>query len=76
MNHPVWRMGVFSNRWLLVGVTVQAVGQAALTYLPAMNVLFQTAPIGWQAWLRILLVAAATALVVAVDKRRLRGRPL
>ena len=76
LNHPVWRMGPFSNRWLLVGVMVQAAGQAALTYLPPMNVLFQTAPIGWQAWGRILLVATATALVVAVDKRRLRGRAL
>ena len=47
-----------------------------LTYLPVMNTLFQTAPIGWQAWLRILLVATAAAVVVAIDKRRLRGRML
>ena len=38
--------------------------------------LFETAPIDGQAWLRILLVAAVAALVVALDKRRLRGRPL
>ncbi len=58
LTHPVWHMGVFTNRWLLVGVAAQAAGQAALTYLPAMNALFQTAPIGWEAWLRILIVAA------------------
>lgn len=39
-----------------------------------MNTLFQTAPIGWEPWVRIFLAAAAVALVVAVDKRRLRGR--
>ncbi len=76
LTHPFWRMGLFTNKWLLVGVTAQAVGQAALTYLPAMNTVFQTAPIGWGAWLRIFSVAAAAAVVVAVDKRRLRGRPL
>ncbi|MEQ6903651.1 HAD-IC family P-type ATPase [Nocardioides sp. YIM 152588] len=76
LNGPSWRAGAFSNRWLLVGVTVQAVGQLALTYLPAMNALFHTAPIGWESWLRILLVAALTSVVVALDKRRLRGRQL
>lgn len=76
LTRPVWRTGLFTNRWLLVGVAVQALGQAALTYLPFMNTLFQTAPIGWEAWGRILLVAAAAAAVVALDKRRLRGRAM
>ncbi|TIC87887.1 HAD family hydrolase [Nocardioides sp. GY 10113] len=76
LTGPSWRAGVFSNRWLLVGVATQAVGQLALTYLPAMNALFHTAPIGWEAWLRILLVATLASLVVAMDKRRLRDRQL
>ncbi|HEX6248452.1 MAG TPA: HAD-IC family P-type ATPase [Nocardioidaceae bacterium] len=74
LTEPVWRIGFFSNRWLLVGVTIQALGQLAITYLPAMNTLFQTAPIGWDTWGRILLVAAAASAVVAVDKHRLRSR--
>ncbi|WP_430297630.1 HAD-IC family P-type ATPase [Sinomonas sp. B1-1] len=61
--------GPFSNRWLILGATAQAVAQLALTYVPAMNTLFQTAPIGWQAWLAILAAAMATGVVVAVDKR-------
>ncbi len=76
LTRPVWRMSPFGNRWLLVGVAVQAAGQLALTYLPVMNTLFRTAPIGVDAWARILLVASVAALVVAVDKRRLRGRVL
>jgi cation-transporting ATPase F len=65
----VWRIGLVSNRWILGGVAVQAAGQIALTYLPAMNELFDTAPIPAEAWLRILAVALVASVVVAVDKR-------
>ncbi|MDQ0825652.1 cation-transporting ATPase F [Arthrobacter sp. B2I5] len=74
LTRPVWRISPFSNRWLLVGVAVQAAGQAALTYAPLMNGLFHTAPISGEAWLRILGLALLASLAVAVDKRlRRRG---
>ena len=69
LTQPAWRVGVFSNRWMLGGVAVQAAGQFAITYLPVMNELFRTAPIPSEAWLRILAVALVASLVVAVDKR-------
>ena len=69
LTQPAWRVGVFSNRWMLGGVAVQAAGQLAITYLPVMNELFRTAPIPSEAWLRILAVALVASLVVAVDKR-------
>lgn len=76
LSRPSWRISPFGNRWLLVGLGVQIVGQAALTYLPVMNDLFRTAPVGWESWLRILAVAALASLVVGLDKRRIRGRRL
>jgi cation-transporting ATPase F len=66
--HSPWRIGLFSNRWLILGVTTQAIGQLALTYLPAMNSVFHTAPIGWDAWLRIVAIAFAANLVVSIEK--------
>ncbi|GIE99415.1 cation-transporting P-type ATPase [Paractinoplanes rishiriensis] len=69
LTRSAWRIGMFTNRWLIAGVTVQAVGQLAITYLPAMNALFGTAPIDGGTWLRILGIALAASLVVAVDKR-------
>ncbi len=66
--HSVWRIGVFSNRWIIVGVFVQILGQLGITYIPAMNTVFQTASISGEAWLRIVAVATATMVVVAVDK--------
>jgi cation-transporting ATPase F len=65
----MWRIGILSNRWILFGVTSQAVGQAAITYLPVMNDLFRTAPISADAWLRIVVVALFASSVVSVDKR-------
>ncbi|MBN3932362.1 HAD-IC family P-type ATPase [Streptomyces verrucosisporus] len=69
LTRSVWSAGVFGNRWIVGGVLAQTVGQLAITYLPAMNRLFHTAPISGTAWLRILGVALLASLAVAVDKR-------
>ncbi len=68
LTHSAWRIGVFSNRWIVVGVTVQVIGQLAITYLPAMNRVFATAPISPGAWLRVLAIGAAVSAVVAIEK--------
>ncbi|MGK2880008.1 MAG: HAD-IC family P-type ATPase, partial [Mycobacterium sp.] len=75
LTHSAWRVGFFTNRWLIVGVTVQAVAQIALTYLPVLNTVFQTAPLDGGSWVRIFGGAAVVSIVVAVDKslrRRIR----
>lgn len=72
--HSTWSLGVLSNRWLLVGVATQAGAQAAITYIPEMNSIFQTAPIGARAWGLVAAVAAAASVVVALDKRLWRRR--
>jgi ATPase, P-type (transporting), HAD superfamily, subfamily IC len=71
---PAWRVGLLSNRWLLAGVGLQILAQLAITYLPVMNRVFQTAPIDAAAWLRVLAFAAAASLIVAMDKRVRGGR--
>ncbi|PZV96453.1 cation-transporting ATPase F [Micromonospora phaseoli] len=73
LTRSAWRIGFFTNRWLLLGVAAQALCQLAITYLPPMNDIFGTAPIGVEVWLRILAVGVVAALVVAVDKRLRRN---
>jgi cation-transporting P-type ATPase F len=68
-TRSAWRIGFFSNRWLILGVLVQTAGQLAITYLPFMNDLFHTAPLSLESWSRIVGVALLASLVVAVDKR-------
>lgn len=63
-----WRLGLFTNRWIIGGVLVQVAAQAAFTYLPIMNRIFGTAPVDAQAWLRILGAVTAISLVIALDK--------
>ena len=69
----LWSVGVFSNRWVYVGIGAQVAGQLVLTYVSVMNRLFLTAPIAAGAWLRILLLGLAASVVVAIDKRVRRG---
>ncbi|WP_197374351.1 HAD-IC family P-type ATPase [Mycolicibacterium baixiangningiae] len=68
LTHSAWRIGLFTNRWLIVGVAVQALAQLAITYLPAMNAVFETAPLDVDTWLRIFGVALLSSVVVAAAK--------
>ena len=74
LTESVWRAGFFSNRWVIVGVGVQAVAQLVLTYLPFMNRVFGTAPLDGGAWARIIGFAFAASLVIAVEKWLRRRR--
>jgi Ca2+-transporting ATPase len=42
--------------------------QLAFTYVPLMNHVFHSEPIGWDAWWRILLTGLATYLIVGFEK--------
>lgn len=75
LSGPSWKLGLFSNPWLLVGVCVQGVAQAALTYVPTLHGLFGTAPISGATWLRIVAIALVASAVVGIDKRLRRGAP-
>lgn len=78
LTKSMFSLGLFSNRWILVGATAMVILQLAFTYLPTMNRLFHSAPIGWDAWWRILLTAVATYLIVGFEKwvrRRFDGTP-
>ncbi|MEF8728276.1 MAG: HAD-IC family P-type ATPase [Accumulibacter sp.] len=63
------RLGLFSNPAIWYGILVMALLQAALTYLPLMNRLFATAPIGGREWLEIGAVGVLAYLVVGVEKQ-------
>lgn len=69
LTRSMFEIGVFSNRWILVGVAGMLVLQLVFTYVPFMNHFLQTTPISPGAWLRIVIVAFVVYLVVGLEKR-------
>jgi cation-transporting ATPase F len=71
----MFRIGLFTNPALIGGVLTMAGLQLALTYLPLMNRIFGTAPIGAFAWAAILGFGVVVYIIVEIEKR-LRGYTL
>lgn len=60
---------LFTNPWLLLGVTAMVILQLLFTHAPVMNRLFETAPIPAQSWMAIGAVSVACWMVVGLEKR-------
>ncbi len=68
LTKSMFKIGVFSNPWVLAGSAAMIVLQLLYTYTPAMNRVFQSAPIsGWD-WLIIIAVAVAVYIVIGAEK--------
>ncbi|MBA3997271.1 MAG: carbonate dehydratase [Candidatus Accumulibacter sp.] len=75
LTRPAWTLGLFSNRMLWGGLAAMAALQLLLTYVPLLNRLFATAPIGARPWLEIFAVGLLALLVVGAEKHiRFRRR--
>jgi Ca2+-transporting ATPase len=68
-TRSMFAIGLFSNPWVIFGSLAMVALQLAFTYLPAMNALFHSAPIGLDAWWRILAFAAFAYFLVGVEKQ-------
>ncbi len=69
-----WEMGLWTNKWIYVGIAVILLLQAGFVYLPFMNVLFHTAPLGLGAWLQAAAVAVVIVPLIGLEKRWWRNR--
>lgn len=69
LSYSMFTLGVFSNRWLFVGVILMICLQMLFTYLPAMQQLFGTEALGATEWLLIIAVSAAIYGIVGIEKR-------
>ncbi|MCK6557214.1 cation-transporting P-type ATPase [Candidatus Binatia bacterium] len=69
LNEPSYtRNGLFGSRPVLLAIGLVLVFQLLFTYLPVMQVLFETAAIDVAAWIRIVAVAATVFLAVEAEK--------
>ena len=67
-TRTMFAIGLFSNPWLIAGIIATWLAQAAFTYLPLLNRLFQTAPVRAEAWLYIVAIGVFTFAVVELEK--------
>jgi Ca2+-transporting ATPase len=68
LTQSMFRIGVFSNRWLVVGWVVMLFLQLLFTYAPFMNSVMASAPIPLDAWWRILSVSIITYIIIEFEK--------
>ncbi len=68
LSRSMFALGVFSNRWLILGVFTMIGLQMLFTYSPAMNRFFHSAPISLDAWVRIFLIGLSIYVIMEIEK--------
>ncbi|MFC2021752.1 cation-translocating P-type ATPase [Chloroflexota bacterium] len=74
-----FKFSPFSNKWVLIGIAITITTQLMITYIPAINVAFRTAPFPAEWWPVIILALFPGFLVVELEKflrKRLRKKTL
>ena len=64
----MFKLGVFSNPLLFAGIIAMILLQIGFTYIPAMNTLFHSAPIGPLHWGYIMICSLAIYAIVGLEK--------
>ena len=72
IRKPVWALNFFTNKAVFVVIGLMFGLQFAVTYIPFMNSVFGTCPLGWTYWIAPLLLGVAVFLVVEIEKAVMR----
>jgi Ca2+-transporting ATPase len=63
-KHNAFKVGFFSNKFLLASVIIGGLLTASLCYVPVLQLMFQTVPLDLFDWILILLVASSGFLIL------------
>ncbi len=69
LRHSMFRLGLFSNYWVLAGAFIMLILQIVFTYVPLMNRAFGSAPISLKDWLLCIGVGIIIYLVIEMEKK-------
>ena len=72
--YPLFKIGVFSNKWMNLGVLVSLVLIFVVVYVPFFNPIFNTVPLSFQAWEFVLPLLLVPAIAAEVTKAIMRKR--
>jgi Ca2+-transporting ATPase len=67
-RYPLFKIGVFSNKWMNWAVLVSLALLMAVVYVPFLNVPFQTTPLYWNEWLLIIPLFLIPSAVAEISK--------
>ena len=67
-RHSVFKIGVFTNKWMNIAVIFSLVLVLAVVYIPALNPLFNTEPLTATEWLKIIPLIFLPAVVTEIYK--------
>ncbi|HHH81467.1 MAG TPA: cation-transporting P-type ATPase, partial [Chloroflexi bacterium] len=77
---PLHRLGLFTNRWMFYAVVSSMLLLLAVIYIPFLQPIFDTMPLGWREWRVVLplllvpaLVAEATKMLAGLRRNRRRS---
>jgi cation-transporting ATPase F len=68
LTKSMFKIGIFSNPWVLFGSGVTIVLQLLYTYAPFMNKIFHSAPISGRDWLMIIAASVAVYAAIGLEK--------
>ena len=71
--HSVFSIGVFSNRWMVLATSASFVMLLASLYVPLLQPVFDTVPLGWKDWAYLLPFAIFPFVVAEATKPLFAG---
>ena len=68
LTKSMFKIGVFTNPWVLFGSATMIILQLFYTYSPVMNRIFGSQPISFREWLMIIAISIAVYQIVGIEK--------
>jgi Ca2+-transporting ATPase len=67
-RYPLFKIGVFSNKWMNRAVLLSLALMMAVVYIPFLNGPFQTTPLSWNEWVLIIPLFLVPSVVAEISK--------
>ncbi len=67
-RYPLHKIGLFSNTWMLYAVASSMLLLLAVIYVPFLQPIFNTVPLGWAEWQIVLPLLFVPAIVAEISK--------
>jgi Ca2+-transporting ATPase len=66
--YPIFKIGIFGNKYMNYAVGASMILILMVLYVPFLNTIFKTVPLGWGEWLRILPLILVPSVAAEITK--------